>query len=235
MESCNIYPLKYAEEIIKDKNARILEAGCGAGRVFLYYHNLGMNIVGIDYIKVAIDNLKKLDKNLKVKVEDITSLTFDDCSFKYILAFGLYHNLEYKLDQAIKETYRVLENGGSVCASFRADNAQTKIVDWLANRKKRCHTKKDKSFHKMNLTKNEFEQLFTKFGFIVDSVSPVENMPILYKFSFFRALSHKVFDENIARVEGYKLSRLGQIIQKALMKFFPNQFCNIYVLIAHKP
>jgi SAM-dependent methyltransferase len=234
MERGDIYPLKYAEETIKDRSARILEAGCGAGRIFLHYHNQGMDIVGIDFIEVAIDNLKKLDTSLKVEVGDITSLAFGDQSFKYILAFGLYHNLEYGLDKAIKETYRILENGGSVCASFRADNIQTKLVDWLANRKEIHDGKNDKLFHKMNLTRREFKEIFEKFDFIVDAVTPVENMPILYKFSFFRSSSHRQFDENIARVEGYQLSWIGQKFQNILMNFFPNQFCNIYVLIAHK-
>ena len=91
-----------------------------------------------------------------------------------------------------------------------------------------------KAFHKMNLTRSEFKQVFEKSGFNVASITPVENMPILYKFSFFRARSHKQFDENIARAEGYQLSWIGQRCQNFLMRFFPNQFCNIYVLIAHK-
>jgi len=86
----------------------------------------------------------------------------------------------------------------------------------------------------MNLTKNEFSSLFNKNGFEIENIYPVENMPILYKFSFFRAQSHKEFNENIARSEGYRLSRFGQKLQNMLMKYFPNQFCNIYVLIAHK-
>jgi len=86
----------------------------------------------------------------------------------------------------------------------------------------------------MNLTRSEFKQEFEKVGFNIDSIVPVENMPILYKFSFFRARNHKQFNENIARVEGYQLSWIGQWCQRFLMRFFPNQFCNIYVLIAHK-
>jgi len=86
----------------------------------------------------------------------------------------------------------------------------------------------------MNLTRREFESLFTDAGFTIESVSPVENMPILYKFRMFRAGSHKDFDENRARAEGYRLSWLGQRLQNFLMRFFADQFCNIYVIIARK-
>ena len=235
MENSQVYPLKYAEQMVKDRQGKILEAGCGAGRILRYYHNQGVDVIGMDFIEVAIEKLKQIDPTLKVEVGDITALRFDSASFKYILAFGLYHNLEYGLDQAIKETYRILESGGSVCASFRADNIQTKLTDWLTERKSsRSNSARGQAFHKMNLTRLQFKQAFEKVGFNIDSVVPVENMPILYKFSFFRALKHKRFDENIARAEGYKLSWFGQLCQNFLMRFFPNQFCNIYVLIAHK-
>jgi hypothetical protein len=61
----------------------------------------------------------------------------------------------------------------------------------------------------------------------IPSDQPIDNNQV-YPFK------HKRFDENIARKEGYKLSWFGQPFQNFLMKFFPDQFCNIYILIAHK-
>ena len=234
MTNDQVYPLKYAKQIIKNDNGKILEAGCGAGRILRYFHNQNKNIIGIDFIDRAVTNLKKVDPNLKVEVGNITNLNFKDNSFKYILAFGLYHNLEFGLEKSVKETYRVLEPGGTVCASFRADNIQNKIVDWLANKKTAKIHKMKLKFHKINFTAKEFRELFEKAGFKVHQVEPVENMPLLYKFSFFRSSKHKIFNENLARTEGYKLSSFGKKCQYILMKFFPNQFCNFYVLIAHK-
>jgi len=236
MENKGVYPLKYAELTVTEKSGKILEAGCGAGRILRYYHDNGYNILGFDFIDVAIDKLKYADPGLQVEVGDITDLRFGDQSFDYVLAFGLYHNLEQGLNQAVAETYRILKQGGKVCASFRADNIQTRWTDWLtARRAKKDHGQnEDKEFHKMNLTRKEFEKLFVKAGFVIKSVYPVENMPILYKFRIFRARSHKVFDENRARAEGYRLSWFGQRLQNFLMRFFQNQFCNIYVIIAQK-
>jgi SAM-dependent methyltransferase len=236
MENANVYPLKYAQMTVKDRAGKILEAGCGAGRILRYYHDRGYDIVGMDFIEVAIDKLKEVDPTLKAEVGDITNLRYADNSFKYLLAFGLYHNLEYGLDKAVQETYRVVEPGGTVCASFRANNIQTRLTDWLTDRKARRNgaNKSRKAFHKMNLTRSEYANLFARAGFVIDFIEPVENMPILYKFSIFRSSSHKKFDENKARSEGYQLSWFGQRLQNLLMRFFPDQFCNIYVLIAHK-
>jgi len=59
-------------------------------------------------------------------------------------------------------------------------------------------------------------------------------MPFLYKFKFFRSQDQKNFNENIARIGGYKLSLIRNILQSFLIKFFPDQFCNLYLIIAEK-
>ena len=237
MQNAGVYPLKYAQMTVQDRAGKILEAGCGAGRILRYYHDRGYDITGIDFIPGAIEKLQAADATLKVEVGDITNLQFADGAFRYVLAYGLYHNLEDDLDKAVAETFRVLENGGKVCASFRADNIQTRMTDWLADRKSAAQAKPDapRVFHKMNLTRKEFQDLFARAGFETEYAGNVENMPIFYKFRTFRAAGHKEFDENKARAEGYRLSWLGQRLQNALMALLPDQFCNIYVIIARRP
>lgn len=236
MSNISKYPLKHALETVSSKDGAILEAGCGAGRILRYFHNLGYNIVGFDFVEIAVEKLQRVDSSLKVEVGDITNLNYADSTFRYLLAFGLYHNLESGLDDAIAESWRVLEKGGRICASFRADNLQTRLTDWLAvKRNTSLKMERQCKFHKLNLTRKEFISTFKKVGFKIEKVLAVENMPILYKFSIFRSKEHKVFDENKARTEGYKLSFFGKMMQKVMMTFFPDQFCNVYVLIASKP
>lgn len=235
MENLDAYPLKYALETVSHADGKILEAGCGAGRILRYFHERGHDILGMDFVPVAVEKLRAADASLQVEVGDITQLRYDDGTFRYVLAFGLYHNLEYGLEQAVAETWRVLETGGAVCASFRADNIQTRLTDWLVEAKKaRKATAGQRSFHKLNLTRREFESLFESVGFRIESLHSVQNMPLLYKFALFRAPGHKVFDENLARKEGYLLSGAGRLIQNFLMRHFPDQFCNIYVLVARR-
>jgi hypothetical protein len=52
--------------------------------------------------------LRRINLTLKVEVVNITDLRFVNESFKYILAFGFYHNLEHGLDQSIEETCHTL-------------------------------------------------------------------------------------------------------------------------------
>lgn len=228
-----IYPLKYALETVADIQGKILEAGCGAGRVLRYFHNRGYDIVGIDYVDIAVKKVKEFDPSLKVFEGDITKLKFKDKSFRYLLAFGLYHGIQEQLDEAISETFRVLEEGGKVCASFRADNICTQFTDWLQSRGKQDYSAN--IFHKRNLTRSEFINLFISHGFVVEKIYPVENMPILFKFGVFRHKNHKKINESLARSEGYQLNSFGEFLQRLLMKLFANHFCNLYVLIARRP
>lgn len=62
----------------------ILKAGCGIGRILCYHHNLGYEIIGFDFIEVAINNLKEINSTLRVDVGDITKRRFKNESFKYI-------------------------------------------------------------------------------------------------------------------------------------------------------
>jgi SAM-dependent methyltransferase len=227
----DVYPLKYSEMMIKNHDGRILEAGVGAGRLLRYYHQRGHDVEGIDFIEIAIKKLKAADQSLKVSVADIADLHYKNETFDYVLAFGLCHNLETSLDKAVQETFRVLKRGGRVCASFRADNLHTRLIDWLAERNSLNGAKE---FHKMNFKPRECENLLRQAGFQIEMIDAVENMPISYKFKLFRAKSHKIFNENKARAEGYRLSFLGYALQRALMRIMPNQFCNLYTVIAKK-
>ncbi len=227
----NYYPLKYSNMLIKDHSSTILEAGCGAGRVLRFYHNKKYKIFGIDFIREAVDKLKKADETLNVKFGNILNLEFKNETFDIVLAFGLYHNFHSNnLIKSLNETHRVLKKNGKLCASFRADNIQELIIDWI----RRENNSEQKVFHKLNLKKKEFKNLLETNGFLVENVFNVQNMPFLYKFKFFRSEDHKKFNEEKGRVEGYQLSYLGNMLQKFLLKFFPDNFCNIYVAICSK-
>jgi hypothetical protein len=121
-----------------------------------------------------------------------------------------------------------------LCASFRADNLQNRINDFLADHKSRRTASQKKCFHKLNLRSDELSELFKQLGFVVEKVTPVENMPLFYKFKFFRFKTHRNFNESLGRKEGYKLNLIGKFLQGFLFKLFPHEFCNLYVLFARK-
>jgi len=47
-------------------------------------------------------------------------------------------------------------------------------------------------------------------------------------------MDHKIFNESLARIEGYKLNIIGKFFQNFLLYFAPSSFCNLYVIICRK-
>ena len=216
-ENRDVYPLRYAELTIGSREGRILEAGCGNGRVLRFYKERGYDIVGMDYIRTALDKLAGTDPELLLGQGDIRDLCYADASFRYVLAFGLFHNLDPReLGPALRETLRVMEPGGRLCASFRADNLHNRLIDWRTG--KPASPTDPRQFHKVNLTRAELVGQFQAAGFRIEQLHAVENMPFLYRFQPFRAPGHRQWDESRGRREGYRLSAPGARIQKMLMK-----------------
>ena len=126
MQNKSKYPLSCSLGILKNtekENVKILEAGCGTGRLLRFFHEKKYDIIGIDFAENAIRKIIELELDLKAEVGDISKLRFKDNTFTHVLAFGLYHNFEEEmLNISLKETFRVMKRGGLLCASFRADN-----------------------------------------------------------------------------------------------------------------
>ncbi len=230
------YPGVYAEEVMSRVDGPVLEAGCGAGRVVRHFHDLERDIIGLDYIPEVLGKIRNADSTVRLVGADVLKLPFGDETFAGVLAFGLYHNLESGLVDALIETRRTIKKGGLLCASFRADNIQNRLLDRIADRQAAspadAFCSSPKQFHKMNYRKKELEVALLQSGFTVESVRFVENMPFLYKFATFRAAGHKAFDENTARTEGYRLSNGGRALQSILTSISRSEFCNVYVVVA---
>lgn len=239
MENKDAYPLKYALEAVSrsrtPNGGLICEAGCGNGRLVRYFIRNGYAIKGFDFIPEAIEKIRAVEPGADVETGDILNLRYPDEIFDTFLAFGLYHSLPWEIqDRALRETFRVMKPGGTLCMSFRADNLCTRISDYLREKEEKGKRGQESKFHKLNLAHGELTGLLARNGFTAEKMDFVVNMPILYKFALFRHGSHKIFDEHKGRREGYLLNLPGRILWRGLMRFFPDQACNVFVIQARK-
>ncbi len=90
------------------------------------------------------------------------------------------------------------------------------------------------NFHKINLKKKEVYKFLEECGFTVLEYEQIDNMPILYKLSVFRAKSHREFNEQNGRKQGYLMNWLGSSITAVLKACFPSQFFNLHVVLCQK-
>lgn len=228
------YPIKYANKAIKG-GEKILEAGCGAGRVYFHYKNKNFDIKGLEYSKNAVQNILKKDKEAEVVEGTITDLPYNNSSFDTVLAFGLYHNIEDKdaIQKAFDETYRVLKDDGQLIASVCFDSLENNIVENIM--KKRADGKKFDKFHRMHFSLNDMKS-FLGENMLIEKVFYARNVSFLFKYDFFRskALKSSTFSESKARSSGFELNLLGRVLDKILHKIFPTYFSNLLVFIARK-
>ena len=230
----DIYPIKYAELAIK-KNDTILEAGCGAGRVYFHYKNSGFDIKGIEYSKNAVDNILAKDTHAEVIEGSITQLPYADSSFDTILAFGLYHNIEdeKEIQKAFDETYRVLKKEGKLVASVRFDSLENNLVEQIM--KKRADGKKFDKFHRYHFSLEDIKNYLGE-NMEIEEVYYARNVSFLFKYDLFRKreLKSSTFSEADARSRGFQLNYFGEILDGFLHKFFPKYFSNLLVIVASK-
>tara|TARA_B100002051_G_C16745259_1_gene647146 strand:+ start:6946 stop:7500 length:555 start_codon:yes stop_codon:yes gene_type:complete len=133
------------KKYIKKKSPKILDLGSLDGRVgFMITDMLNIqpkNIYLTDYNENYVENRikpnihKTEDSIIFAKVEDVTSLSFEDSSFDFVIAFGDVFNLIYNksyggvisggskniienFNLALSESIRVLKNNGILLFSI---------------------------------------------------------------------------------------------------------------------
>jgi ubiquinone/menaquinone biosynthesis C-methylase UbiE len=97
--------VKMFREIELPQDAKILDAGCGTGKLALFWLRDGYNVMGVDMSDgaLAITNKKGINT---IKADILNGLPFEDNSFDLVYSDGL---LEHFIDpnQAINELFRV--------------------------------------------------------------------------------------------------------------------------------
>lgn len=231
----SIYPIRYAEMVMLDKNKKALEIGCGLGRVLKHYYTQGFQIRGIERSEVAVKKLKIEKPELEVQVGDVVQMSFPDNFFDVVLAYGVYHNLENTLLEALQETARILKVGGMFSISMRPDNLEMRINEYYWRWKQRSKAKKGEiHFHKLLVKEQEFKKILLKMGLKTTKIYRARNVSMLYRVPLFRKRENQVIDETIRRSEGYQLNKIGEMLDRFLRRLFPYQMSNVLIFIGSK-
>jgi len=100
----------YLESLPRD--ARILDAGCGAGRWMIFLRRKGFDVLGMDRSPEGLSRAREFDPGIRVAAGDVAYKPFRDASFGALLSSGVVEHFEEGPAQALAEARRVLAPGG---------------------------------------------------------------------------------------------------------------------------
>jgi SAM-dependent methyltransferase len=121
---------------LRQPHRRILDAGCGTGRLLADLHALGHDVAGVDSLSGAVDRSRRACPGADVREGSATALPFPDASFDGVVALDL---LEHVDDDrlAASELARVLAAGGWLLVSVPAGPRLWSVRDVSAGHRRR--------------------------------------------------------------------------------------------------
>lgn len=111
------------------RKMKVLEVGCGSGRVLRELAPLVSELVGLDHSYAQVEATEKTVKehklaNVRIIYADATDLPFGESYFDMsISAFNTFGNLSYDKFRALKEMRRVTKPRGRILLSVYGENA----------------------------------------------------------------------------------------------------------------
>ncbi|WP_256297045.1 class I SAM-dependent methyltransferase [Haloarchaeobius salinus] len=117
------------DEYVTDPDGRVLDLGCGSGRVTAPLAERGFDVVGVNVSETMVQVARELHPDVEFRVGDATALSFPDGSFDYVLfADRGIDDVRPAASRmrAILESWRVLKPGGLF--AFDANNQLSRFV-----------------------------------------------------------------------------------------------------------
>lgn len=123
---------KLSEEF--SEGGKLLDVGCGYGRISNNLSNQGYDIVGFDLSPLEIKSAKERGASVDYLVADMLDIPFRDESFKgafCLLGAIQYLKSAYQRRKAIEEFYRVLIPGGKLVLSTSYSDRPIDQGSWV--------------------------------------------------------------------------------------------------------
>jgi len=148
------------------KEDRIIEAGCGLGRIVVSLLHQGFkSIEGIDYGEKTINQVKQIFPDLPIKVGNVLKIDKPDNYYHGYISLGVVEHNSNGPEPFLNEAYRVLEKNGFAFISVPYVNPLRKIKSNVGFFNKSVPPEYD--FYQYAFQKSEFIKILQNTGFKV--------------------------------------------------------------------
>lgn len=120
----------FCEETLASGNTRVLDAGCGNGRMIAELVQNGLSPQGVDLSVGMIERARRREPEVDFRVADLRSLPYSQGAFGAVIAWYSLIHLDYPaLADALQELARVTVAGGPLLAGFQVGSGSRDIVN----------------------------------------------------------------------------------------------------------
>lgn len=152
----------------KAAESKILEIGCGSGRITLPLSKLGLNIIAMDLNPAPLKSFQQKSKAVSLVRGDAVHLPFSDGSLDYVLAIQTLLNFNH--ESFLAECKRVLKGEGLLICQFLNRQSYKWILKKLFKDKQTLNGYSCLSY-------NEFLRVAAKHDFEVQVLSGYNWLP----------------------------------------------------------
>lgn len=111
----------FASLVVATERHRVLDAGCGTGRMSRYLADRGCAVEGVDLSPGMVEQARDAHPNLTFDVARLTELPHDDATFDGVLLwYSTIHTPPAGQPAILTEAARVLAPGGHLLIAFQA-------------------------------------------------------------------------------------------------------------------
>lgn len=162
------------------KNGVIVDAGCGNGRVPIYFQRLGYRMLGVEISREACVIGKTFAPHVPFVQADVRFTPLRSHSVDAVVSLGVVEHNEAGPLAALHEAHRILKPGGLLILTVPFNNLFRRLLvnrahDWVTRRRRRAGA--ELRFAEYRFSIGEARRFLEQTGFAVVSVHPEDALP----------------------------------------------------------
>jgi ubiquinone/menaquinone biosynthesis C-methylase UbiE len=172
-----------------NKDAKVLDIGCGEGRNILSIVDITENITGLDIDQKAVEDTKKnLASYPKINVilGDVTQIPFEDKTFDVVIFSMTLVNLDTQKENALSEIKRVAKDDAKIIISVYSEKATDERMNMYYQINLPIVSEKNGKFIfgidvvSEQFSIEEIKTMIRPIGLEIDSYEEVENLAYIF-------------------------------------------------------